>query len=323
MIAGSRVLVTGACGFSGRHLVRRLREFPGLRIIGLDCLPAGDLPLDKHFVLDLGGEDMVADAVERARPDLVFHLAGLLRGASLEELRLVNFDGFVCLCRALRHFAGRTGRSVRMVTVGSAAEIGPVDGLPMPLAENVPCRPETPYGKSKWEATRRALAEPAGSPLAIVVARPFNLIGPGLPPQLSLGNFARQIAAVVAGTADAVRCGPLDARRDFVDVRDAVDAYIALAVDGRRGEIYNVCSGRSHRIGDLLEAMRQLAGVPVAVESMGSAHAAGVSDIVGDASKIHRETGWEPRIPIEQSLADLLSSVAIAPRCNTGTCPSG
>jgi GDP-4-dehydro-6-deoxy-D-mannose reductase len=155
-----------------------------------------------------------------------------------------------------------------------------------------------------------ALAEPPRSGLEIVIARPFNLAGPGMGPQLSLGRFAREI---VAATADReLRCGPLDARRDFVDVRDAAEAYVALAKLGRPGELYNVCSGRSFRIGDLLERLVELAGFRgrVVCES----HPAcpdGPKEVVGDPTKIKRTTGWLPMIAMDQSLADLLASAGL------------
>jgi GDP-4-dehydro-6-deoxy-D-mannose reductase len=193
--------------------------------------------------------------------------------------------------------------------VGSAAEVGSRGAAQLPVTEQACCRPETPYGQSKWEVTRLALAEPDAGPLQIIVARPFNLVGPGLSSRLSLGSFAQQIAAAARGESVEIRCGPLDTRRDFVDVRDAVQAYVALAERGRAGHVYNVCAGRSYRIGDLLERLIALGGVRARVVSEASqARPGDMADIYGDHAKITLDVAWKPTVAIERSLADLLAA---------------
>jgi GDP-4-dehydro-6-deoxy-D-mannose reductase len=178
------------------------------------------------------------------------------------------------------------------------------------VREDAPCYPETPYGQTKHEVTRRAQAEPADGPLRIVVARTFNLVGPGMGTHLAFGRFAAQIAAFARGETDALRCGNLSSRRDFVDVRDAVEAYIALANGGSAGELYHVSSGRSHEIGELLRRMIAECGVaiPVVVESA-ARRSGDLADIYGDPSKTAAAVGWRATTPIERSLADLLSAV--------------
>jgi GDP-4-dehydro-6-deoxy-D-mannose reductase len=245
---------------------------------------------------------------------MVFHLAGLFGSAPEESMRRVNIDGLRNLCDALARQAVETGSTVRLLVVGSAAELGTRGAASLPVTEAAPCQPESPYGWTKWEATRLALAQPVGGPLAVVVARPFNLVGPGLPEALSLGRFARQIADVLRGRIEALRCGPLDARRDYVDVRDAADAYVRLGLLGRAGEIYNVCAGRSYQLRDLLQQMIHHARGPVQVLSNPARrHAGDLADIYGSYAKLHCETGWEPRIPIEESLADLVDEAMREP----------
>jgi GDP-4-dehydro-6-deoxy-D-mannose reductase len=302
-----RVLITGVCGFSGRYLAARLRRGPDVTILGLDREPAPPGLVDGHFRCGLTDPAAVRAAIIEARPDVVYHLAGLIGPAPAEQIEEVNVGGYRALVEALRLCAREAAEPIRVLTVGSAAEIGPVDRTQLPLTELVPCRPETAYGKSKLAVTHLACSEPAEGPLAIVVARAFNLVGPGLSPQLALGSFARQLADVRAGRADAIRCGPLDGRRDYVDVRDTVEAYMALAERGRAGQIYNVCAGRSQRMADLLQIMIELAGrrVPVIIDA-GRTTAVGPDDIYGDRTKIAHDVGWEPAIPIRQSLAELV-----------------
>lgn len=319
-LSNRRVLVTGAAGFSGRHLVARLRSRRPAAIVGLDrtpATPATPLAVDDYLGCDLTDRRAVDRAVFRACPDVVFHLAGLFGSASADEIWNVNVCGFGHLCEALRNCRRDPGCPIRMVTVGSAAELGTAGAAELPVTEAAPCLPESPYGKSKLAATRLALEEPAGGPLRIVVARPFNLVGPGFAADLALGSFARQIVAVTRGEAAAVRCGALHPKRDFVDVRDAAEAYLALAEHGRPGEVYNVCSGRSCPIGDLLRQMIALAGggVPV-LEDRSRFRRGDLADVYGDRSKITRDTGWRPAIPIHRSLADLMASAGAA--CTPG-----
>jgi GDP-4-dehydro-6-deoxy-D-mannose reductase len=303
-----RALITGVNGFSGRYLVERLRREAGWEIFGLDTQPGANGPLDGYFCCDLTAANAVDQAVCQARPEVVFHLAGLIGAQSAERMWEVNVGGFTVLCDALRRWGRQMAATIRLLSIGSAAEIGLVEPSQLPVTEEIPCQPTGGYGRSKLEVTRRALAEPAEGPLAITVARVFNLAGPGLSRELALGNFARQIAQIVHGRAQSVRCGRLDARRDYVDVRDAVEAYVGLVERGRNGQIYNVCAGRSHAMSDLLRTMIDLSGVPVEViADISAAGAAHLPDIYGDRTKIAGEIGWAPRISIEQSLADLLA----------------
>jgi GDP-4-dehydro-6-deoxy-D-mannose reductase len=329
------VLITGVNGFTGRHLLARLAETSAACLIGLDVgsatsrvgqarvserrptnpggswwaggRPGSFVPPYDFLPCDLGGPEAVRQAVERADPDVVFHLAGVFGSDSPEELQRVNVDGFVHLRDALRRQASRGGRLIRLLVVGSAAELGAAGASRLPVAEDACCQPRTAYGRSKWEATRLALAEPPDGPLAIVVARPFNLVGPGLSPRLALGSFARQVADVALGRADAIRCGPLDARRDYLDVRDAVEAYRLLVERGRPGQIYNVCAGRSYEIGELLQRMLALAGVEAAIHSSPADRPDDPADIYGDPRKITAECGWAAKIDIDRSLGDLVA----------------
>jgi GDP-4-dehydro-6-deoxy-D-mannose reductase len=278
-------------------------------IVGTDVCAESSAPVDAYVRCDLTVRSDVDRLVSAAQPDVVFHLAGLFRATDDEEIIRVNVGGFVCLRDSLSALARANGKFIRMVTVGSAAELGSRGAAQLPVFEDADCTPESAYGRSKWEVTRLAQSEPSQAPLQIVIARTFNLVGPGLSPSLSLGYFARQIASVVRGETKAVHCGPLETRRDFVDVRDASAAYVALAEKGRVGQVYNVCAGRSYRMGRLLDILMTLANVkPKVVCESARPRPGDLKDIYGDHGKITREVGWEPTIDIERSLADLLSA---------------
>ena len=303
-----RVLITGVAGFTGRHLVNRLRCEAERWLAGSDVVDCSSASLDACYSTDLSDADAADRLVAEAAPDVVFHLAGLFGAAAEEQLRRVNVGGFVNLCAALRRHARGTAR-IRLLVAGSAAELGSRGAARLPVDEDAPCFPESAYGRSKLEVTRRALAEPIDSPLSIIVARPFNLVGPGLGRQLALGNFARQIAAILRGEQDALHCGTLDNRRDYVDVRDAVDGYVRLVAHGRAAQCYNICAGRSYLLRDLLDLLIASAERVVPVVCDGPLRGPGdLPDIYGSFAKLEREAGWRPQIPIERSLADLLAA---------------
>jgi len=305
-----RVLITGVRGFTGRHLAARLRQGAHRQLFGIGTAEDKPAALDGYYACDLADAFRVEQVIDEVRPDVVYHLAGVTSGVNPEQIRAINEGGFAHLCDSLRRSAVRRDRAVRLLTVGSAAELGSRGAARLPVGEDADCYPETPYGRTKYEVTRRAQAESVDGPLEIVVARAFNLVGPGMGTHLAFGRFAAQIAAFRRGETDALRCGNLSSRRDFIDVRDAVDAYIAIARDGRAGELYNISSGRSYEIGDLLRRMIAASGVDVPVFVESAAQRPGdLADIYGDPSKTAAAVGWRATTPIERSLADLLAAV--------------
>lgn len=309
-----RILITGVSGFTGRHLAAALRAAGERDVVGSGTAAVTTAAVDRYLPCDLTDAALVPRVIENLRPDVVYHLAGRTACTTPERLREVNVEGFALLCDALRGMAERRGRPVRLFTVGSAAELGAAGVARLPVDEDAPCEPETIYGRSKLEATERVLCEPVGGPLEIVAARTFNLVGPGMGPHLSLGRFARQIAAYARRETDGVRCGNLNGRRDFVDVRDAAAAYVEICRRGRPGRLYNVCSGRSYRIGDLLARLIAASGLDVPVIHEADAHRPGdVADVYGDPARTLVELGWRATTPIDRSLTDLLTWVLREP----------
>lgn len=302
-----RTLITGIGGFSGRYLAQRLRRNADCEVFGLGTAAATDVPCTRYFCCDLTDPRAVQHAVDNARPDVVYHLAARTGGTTAERMHDVNVRGFVNLCDALRREALLLKKPVRMVVVGSAAELGATGAVRLPVAEEAPCEPETVYGRTKYEVTRRALREPAHGPLRISVARTFNLVGPGLNSNLALGRFVEQIAAFARGETDALRCGNLAARRDYVDVRDAAAAYVAVAQHGLPGELYHICRGESHEIGALLQHLVAASGLNVPIESDPTPRPGDLADVYGDPTKTERATGWKAATPIESSLEEMLS----------------
>jgi GDP-4-dehydro-6-deoxy-D-mannose reductase len=307
MKPASRVLITGVNGFTGRWLVAHLRKGPRLHLAGLGRSADTGLDLDSYTACDVRQAEPLADAVARVRPEFVFHLAGCNAFHPAEEIETVNVQGFEHLLAALAALNPRL--PIRLLTIGSAAELGRQGAAQLPVTEDATCEPESLYGQSKWAVTRRVLTGDVPPEVEVLVARTFNLAGPGLDRRLALGHFVEQIAAFRRGEIDALRCGRLDTRRDYVDVRDAVAAYSSLIEHGQPKAVYNVCSGHSHSLRDVLDTMLELAGLqPTILADDSQPRPGDLADIYGSLARLKAATGWRPTTPLRQTLADMLAA---------------
>lgn len=299
------ILVTGATGFAGSHLLERL---PASARITAWARPDGRAASTaasnvEWQAVDLLDRHALPAAIASVRPDLVYHLAGAPHvAASFEnpsEPLAINAAGTHNLLNAIAAHAPAS----RVVVVTSAMIYGPSDA---PLTEDAATVPSSPYGLSKLAQDRLATLAAADG-VNVVVARPFNHTGPRQSPTFAVPAFAQQIARIEAGLAGPVlHVGNLDAERDLTDVRDTVDGYAAIAARGTAGVPYNVCSGQAWRVGDLLEQLLRKARVKVRVEvDPGLVRAVELPRLMGDNSRL-RALGWSPRVPLETTLDDVL-----------------
>jgi GDP-4-dehydro-6-deoxy-D-mannose reductase len=298
-----RVLVTGACSFTGRHLLPLLAAAPG-GLVATDVADAGPAGAD-YRPADLTERARARELVEAVRPDLVYHLAGAST-ADADRCYAVNLDG----TRNLLEACAALSAPPRVVVVSSAAVYGLTRPEESPVREDTPLRPATFYGASKAAAEQFALALHRRGLVQVAVARPFNLVGPGLRAGFAPSDFLAQALAIRAGGPSEIRVGNLEPRRDFVDARDAVRAYVALAGAGAAwGEAWNVASGRPVAIGDLLERVLRAAGAQARVvpdpARLGRVE---VMDQVGDPARLERLTGWRPRLALDESLRDMAAA---------------
>lgn len=300
------VLVTGAAGFAGSHLVELLSQ-RGHSPIGWKRsagIPAGLPPIEWHTV-DLLNADLVVRAIAELRPAVVFHCAGAPHvgrsWAAAGEFLATNALATHNLFHALRIAKLRA----RVLIPGSSMVYRQSDRA---IGEDDPVTPASPYALSKLaqEMVGQRSIEEDGQD--VVLTRSFNHIGPRQDPSFAASGFARQIALIEAGReAPVIEVGNLDARRDLTDVRDTVRAYVDLVEKGRPGVIYNVCSGQAYRIGDLLERLVAKSRVPVEVRVDPSRFRPSDMPLsLGSRERIERDVGWKPEIPIDQTLTDLL-----------------
>lgn len=303
--AGRLTLITGAAGFTGQHMLAHLAAAePDTPLLSVDQRPPSWLPPRcRHRSVDLLDAAAVHSLVAEAQPAVVYHLVGLNKSDDPAAFYRINVLTTLNLLEALR----REAPAARLLVVGSAAEYGPPAG-PEPLAEDAPLRPVNVYGASKAAQTI-LLQSYAARGLAAVVARPFNLLGPGLPTALAAAAFAAQIVEREQGrAAGPIRVGNLAAQRDFLDVRDAVAAYRLIVRRGVPGIAYNVCSGRPVSIRALLDRLAAMAQCPMAVEVDAARFQANdVPVSVGDNGRLVA-LGWQPQISLDQSLHDLLAA---------------
>ena len=306
-----RILITGITGFVGPHLAEYIAaSVTETEIWGLVWgTEPGDVPPSVQLVGgDLTEISSLVAALEASKPDIVFHLAAASSVASSWDrpgrFLEVNAVGTVNLLEALRTL----GMQPRVVVSSSAEIYGPVPPDLQPITEEAPLSPVSPYAASKAAQDLLTAQYFHGFGLPTIRLRLFHHTGPRRPSQFVASSFARQIARIECGLEPPqIAVGNLEAVRDFTDVRDIARAYWLAADKGDPGQAYNVCSGTPVSIRQVLEMLRAHARtqVEVAVDPA-RLRAADIPCLVGDNARFTKATGWQPEIPLERTLGDLL-----------------
>jgi GDP-4-dehydro-6-deoxy-D-mannose reductase len=310
-----RVLVTGAGGFVGRHLVRELHD-SGYDIIATDVVDAPENSGADRYPervtfrrLDLREMDDVRAVFADFALEAVFHLAAQSSAArSFEDPRETletNIFGTFNLLEAVRESTGET--PPRFLSVGSCEEYGRRTPGEMPLTERSPVEPVSPYAVSKAAQSMLVLQYHSAYGIECMVTRSFSHTGPGQTVRFVLPAFAKQCAAIKAGLSKPlIKVGNLEVTRDFLDVRDVVRAYRLLVEKGRAGTAYNICRGEGLDLGDALRMLEGMTGRAVETETDPSLlRPVDVPMLIGDSGKLREQTGWAPSISNERMLEDL------------------
>jgi GDP-4-dehydro-6-deoxy-D-mannose reductase len=303
------ILITGAAGFAGSHLLDLLggedASVVALRKPGIGAEVQAAYPEVAWKEVDLLDRDAMRTIVGELAPAVVYHLAGAPHvgqswSAAIETLA-VNVMGTHVPLDALR----LERVPARVVVPSSAYVYRPADRA---LTEDDPIEAANPYAISKIAAELAVARAARVDGVQAIVARSFNHIGPRQDPSFFASGVARQVALIEAGRLEPIiRVGNLDSRRDFTDVRDTVRAYRALAEHGVPGRAYNVCTGRAYRMRELLDGIVARARVAVTVQpDPDRFRPTDTPLLLGDPSRIRTVTGWVPRLPIEQTLQDVL-----------------
>lgn len=307
-----RLLITGATGFVGKHIIKLLQKNGEYEIYGTyrkekEFLQETDT---LHFVhLDLLEKEAVKQALEDIRPDSIIHLAAQANVSLSVKDPIATFhtniDSQLNLFQSLRELEmGET----KVLVVSSAEVYGHVKPDDLPVDEETPHRPANPYAVSKIAQDYLGFQYHLSYGLPIVRVRPFNHIGPGQSTGFVVSDFAKQVAEIEKGVQEPViKVGNLKARRDFTDVRDIVKAYALLLEKGVSGEVYNAGSGVSHSAQEILDLLIEASFVEIRVEQdPNRMRPSDIPEIRSDNTKIEQTTGWKPEIPFEQTIKDTL-----------------
>jgi len=302
-----RILVTGAGGFVGRHLIRELAQ-AGHAAWAFDqqfSIPVTEAA--ENFTGDLRNGETVRRIVASARPDACVHLGAIsfvpAGDLNPDVMLSVNVLGTVNLLEALRELA----HSSRILVISTAQVYGPAQS-DKPIRESAPISPVNIYAISKAAADITTLAYASQYGMHAMTARPSNHTGPGQSAQFVVSSFARQVKAISKGKSDTpLKVGNLESERNFMDVRDVARAYRLLVEKGQGGHAYNISSRNRVKIAAVLNELCELANISpdftIDPDKFRPTDRLSVLDI----TRIHKDTGWEAEISLTKTLQDILS----------------
>ena len=312
----TKTLITGATGFVGSHLAEYLIEkYPDNELYGTylsdDSLKNLETVKDNINLtkLDLSSEKEIFGLIEKIKPDIVYHLAAMASVAdsfsSPKEPVINNISAQINVLEAIRKF---NLENSKLLVVSSAEIYGDVAKEDLPIDEQTPFRPTNPYAVSKMTQDFLGLQYFLAYKLKTVRVRPFNHIGPRQSPNFVVAAFAKKIVEIEKGKRENVlTVGNLEAKRDFTDVRDMVKAYDLAITKGEEGEAYNLGSGISYKIKDILNKMLSLSKTEIKIETDKSLfRPIDNPELICDASKFKKITEWETSVEIDKTLKDTL-----------------
>lgn len=308
-----KILITGATGFAGSHLAHYLSTKKEYNLFGTyvsenSKLVLSDIPGPSFIRLNLLDADSVFNSIKEIKPDEIYHLAALSApGESFEDpVRVLtnNIEAQVNLLEAVR----RLNLNSKILIVSSAEIYGKVVLKDLPIDEETPLNPTNPYAVSKIAQDYLGLQYFLTYGLKTVRARPFNHIGPGQTEAFSIAAFAKKIVEIEKGLIEPVlEVGNLDSKRDFTDVEDMVYAYYLLMQHGKDGDVYNIGSGKSLKMSEILDMLLSLSNKKIEVKiNQTLLRPLDNPELVCNPSKFQKLTDWKPNFPIEESLKRIL-----------------
>lgn len=310
-----KVLITGITGFAGCYLAEYLLSTGKYNVSGTYLLPEslGNVRTIKDKLnlikADLSQEKIVSNIIKDVSPSVIFHLAALASPAGSfnnpTETLTNNISLQINVLEAVRK---HNLLDTKILVVSSADIYGRVAKEDLPIDEQTPLMPTSPYSVSKIAQDFLGLSYFLSYKLKIVRVRPFNHIGPKQSPQFVVSSFAKQIAEIEKGKRDStLHVGNLDTKRDFINVKDIARAYVLATEKGKYGEVYNIGSGKSYKIFDILNMLVSMSQKKIKIEKDESLfRPSDNQELVCDTRKFQKLTGWKPKISIEETLKDTL-----------------
>lgn len=308
-----RILVTGAGGFAGTHLIHALQSAGETEIFAAVYKASSDISYlvdDAHISSgDLTDFAYAQNLIQTTKPDLIYHLAALSVVHNSAENALKVMNGNTAISYNILEAIRLSAPSARVVAVCSANVYGAVQKTDLPVNESTPFRPLNPYAISKVSQEMLALGHYLSHDMDIIILRPFNHTGVRQTTDFVIPALAKQFAAIAKGAEPTIVVGNLDNIRDFTDVSDMVKAYILASDKCTSGEAYNIGSGVGHTVREIITIFEKLIDKKVEIKS--SSHQIRQSDVpvlIADATKFKTITGWAPTISLETTISDILES---------------
>ena len=304
-----KVLITGAAGFTGTHMIEFLSTQENIQIAGLVRKKPAFYPISQNIFWvegDILDPVKIVEIISAINPDAVIHLAGLNRG-SLKELHKTNVTGTQNILDAILMI----NPDCHVLVISSSAVYGYAGKTP--ITENQILKPLSEYGVSKaaQDTLCQMYHKTKGCP--VVVARPFNLVGPHQPDSFVCGRIVHQVIEIEQGKRDGLDLFEIQSCRDFIDVRDVVKAYWMLLnhtkfTEDCAGKAFNIGSGKTFAISTVIDLLREITGNELKLHLPATSPRIAIPSQISDNNRIHRITGWNHQIPLKESLSDMLDA---------------
>lgn len=310
-----KVLITGSSGFVGEHLIKYLLNSGESEIYGTYL---GDSSINKLKEIkdkinlekiDLTDKNATLELIKKIKPDEIYHLAAFTSPAlSFDNPQEVISNNTAVQINILEALKKQEMIAAKILIVSSGDVYGKVKEEDLPIDEDTPFNPSNPYAVSKLTQDFLGLQYFLAHRLSVARVRPFNHIGPGQSPNFVVSAFSKKIADIEKGNMEPVlKVGNLESRRDFTSVYDVVRAYNLVLEKGKLGDVYNIGSGKSYKIGDILEILLSFSKQKIKIEVDKSLfRPIDEKDLICDYSKLNKLTGWEPEVSIEETLQETL-----------------
>lgn len=307
-----RILITGAGGFVGTHLIKELQQNPGVEIFAAVYQSTSDIAslveADHIFEGDLTDYTFAQELIQTTKPDVIYHLAALSVVHDSVEHATSVINSNTTISYNILEATRLSAPQARFIAICSANVYGLVDSSEIPLKETTPFRPLNPYAVSKITQEMLALQYHLAHSLDVVILRPFNHTGVGQTTDFVIPAFAKQFVQIEKGATPVIEVGNLETTRDFTDVSDMVRAYVLASDKCVAGTAYNIGSGRGYTIREILNIFQKITGQTVEIkENQSLIRKSDVPVLIADASKFRESTGWEPKISLEITISDILN----------------
>lgn len=303
-----KYIITGVAGFVGRHLVEHIQKNePFSEILGIDIAATCSLPIQRYCSCNLSDKQATSAMVKDYAPDYIVHLASISSVGQSWQNPSHCFKNNTDIMLSILDSVAENHLRTRILSIGSSEEYG---YSAEPLREDMPLNPQNPYAVAKvsQELLGKLYAQSMG--VNVVMTRSFNHIGPKQSDRFVVPSFMRQLVNIKNGAENKMLVGNINVARDFLDVRDVVDAYYKILHNGQNGEVYNVCSGRAYQLRELISLAENLLDIRANIEiDPTRLRPNDVMLIVGNNGKLRSALNWQPHYDMKQTITDILTDM--------------